>query len=152
MWMTALWLLKEENALTNGVLFQVCDNCDFDKLDIREHWYTRELIENSQISSYASSTWDEFLLNKNDRVYVYIPNQTVIPTSKFPITKSYLDICIEGCLDFWEDFIKCFLVNTLFNWKMFDDRSIFYSKRVYSVPNNKSNLLDSYYANYITLD
>lgn len=148
LWMTWLWVHHKKNTFINGVLYNVWNNCDFTLLDERESGYSRIKIKYSDITYYTDCPKKYPQLSLQDTIYMYYPKLIRFPCEKYPITKSYIDICIEWCLDFWETFIRDFFSHTIFNWEILDDRSYYYPKRAYSVDQKSYNILDWYYMKY----
>ena len=83
----------------NGVIYEVSES-ELVATDQREQGYTRTLISNSAIEDYLG------VLGAGDKVWIYLnkfPNNTiptdVLPSPDFPIVQSYVDICVNGCLE-----------------------------------------------------
>lgn len=96
---TFLGCVKNDEDSTNGVIYQVNKN-DIQALDKREQGYERVKIRLSDIKDYSG------VLNEDCQVWIYanvfkdniIPEE-FLPSKKFPIVQSYVDMCIEGCLE-----------------------------------------------------
>ena len=95
--------------------------------DKRELNYKREQVPVEAINDYVS------VLPKNAKVWVYLnkftteePMEKAFPTKEFPIVQSYVDICINGCLEMEarypeakkKQFAKDFLTTT-YHWSSF---------------------------------
>ncbi len=115
---TYLGAVVDQNATTNGVIYPVTDD-ELVANDAREADYQRILIPRSNIKlldgrSEAAEGEYYFYANK--------PNSERRANEKHPIVQSYVDICVDGCLEieamyplatnFAEQFIK-----TCTDWK-----------------------------------
>ncbi|WP_345031507.1 gamma-glutamylcyclotransferase family protein [Ravibacter arvi] len=105
----------------NGVFFEVSDE-DLLAMDKRERGYDRVLVAKSQLGFYeASSGFDP-----DGEFYIYLNNfsdeaqfESALPSENVPIVQSYVDICMEGCLEqeaefsflLEEDFVSRFLLS-----------------------------------------
>lgn len=109
---TALTLEKVSNNKAtniNGVLFRV-SNDNIKCFDIREKGYKRIVIPNEYIKSYHN-----YKLELKDSIiytYVAINNNCRLPNKDYQINQTYLDICINGCLFYGEQFTRDFLLLT----------------------------------------
>ncbi len=115
---TAVVILKEENAYTNGVLVPI-EEAFLPELDKREKQYHRIEVQHNEIF-----TLSDFELPGQTKVYTYICRHASLPDFKRPIIQSYLDVCLRGCLEYGNDFAKEFITETqhwLEHWV--DDRA-----------------------------
>lgn len=108
--------LEKTTKSTNiyGVLcpiFKCIEN--FDK---REKGYKRIKINSKE----SRKLFKPFIKNKLPRepfnVYIYTVETSVPPNKKCPISQQYLDVVINGCLEYSKKFAKHFLKNTI-NWR-----------------------------------
>jgi hypothetical protein len=111
---TYLGAIQDAKSSVNGVIYYVSD---FEKTKQREIGYTVTIVPQEKIEMLdGSRSW-----NASDRVYIFLSNPADIskskePTRDFPVVQSYIDICINGCLEiealyrsaggFVEEFIK----------------------------------------------
>lgn len=97
---TFLGCEKKDNAEMNGILYEVSDE-EFEKTKTRENGYNPTLISCHQhIHSYD----EQFILNENDEVYIFTNIKSTKPNSKLPIVQSYVDICLNGCMEIEKTF------------------------------------------------
>ena len=107
--------IHENDCFVNGVVYEVTDS-ELALTDRRESGYRRVKVDFFDIFDYCGK------LTKNDTVWIYLNegdqdfplNQ--YPSNEFPIVQSYVDLCINGCIEiesnfpeakgFIEDFIK----------------------------------------------
>jgi hypothetical protein len=118
---TALGLRRpgaSENASTiNGVLYAV-DGDDIAKYDVREKGYARVEVPRDDIEAVS---WQR--LPQTGRIWVYIPvKPTAEPgvglpaaNAQFPLLESYIDVVVEGGLEYGEDFARE-LIETTSDW------------------------------------
>ena len=96
---TFLGCIEDENSYTNGVIYAVTED-DLVKTDEREKGYERVKIEFKNIEDFSSQVeidsniWIYANKFKNEK----IPKSN-LPSKEFPIVQSYVDICINGCLE-----------------------------------------------------
>ena len=115
---TALGLRKPapgENALTiNGVLYPVEGN-DMAAFDAREQGYVRVEIPHADIEAVS---WQA--LPAQGRIWVYVPDKpgkepgVDLPNADvhFPMLESYIDVVIEGGLEYGPDFAREIIATT----------------------------------------
>jgi gamma-glutamylcyclotransferase (GGCT)/AIG2-like uncharacterized protein YtfP len=148
---TYLGLLKSDNILlegltipqfVNGVIYEVNES-ELSKLDQREQNYTRTEVSLDNITLYSNTEIN------NIKVYTYLNNfnntkelKNSIPSKDFPIVQSYVDICMNGCIEIEKEYkkakddnyIRDFVESTLFwseywaNDRIFPRRAHFYEK------------------------
>ncbi|MEI8396252.1 MAG: gamma-glutamylcyclotransferase family protein [Rhodospirillaceae bacterium] len=128
---TALGLRKPYNGETpttiNGVLYPV-DVKDLPLFDERENGYTRVAVPLSEMEAVS---WQQ--LPTDAQVWVYIPNKDgsnpedrpVPPSRDYPIIQSYVDIVVEGAMEYGMDFARE-LLETTFDWNEYwlNDRQV----------------------------
>jgi hypothetical protein len=92
---TYLGALVKENAITNGVIYPVSDD-ELVANDAREADYQRILIPRHNIKLL-----DGCPEVPEGEYYFYAnkPNSERTANDKHPIVQSYVDICIDGCLE-----------------------------------------------------
>ena len=115
---TALGLRKpgagEKASTINGVLYPV-DGDDMAKYDIRERGYRRVEVPRDDIEAMS---WQ--LLPASGRIWVYIPVKgddepgVGLPaaSAQFPLLESYVDVVVEGALEYGETFAHELLETT----------------------------------------
>lgn len=118
---TALGLRKpgsSENASTiNGVIYPV-DGDDMAKYDVREKGYARVEVPREDIEAVS---W--MRLPESGKVWVYIPVKpngelgVGLPAAnaQFPLLESYIDVVVEGGLEYGDDFARE-LIETTSDW------------------------------------
>jgi hypothetical protein len=92
---TYLGAVTMPEATINGVIYKVAD---FEKTKERETGYTADPVKGAIEMLDGGAPWDR------GEVYIFISNpedisKTKEPTPAFPIVESYVDICINGCLE-----------------------------------------------------
>lgn len=116
---TALGAYECEDGICNGTLFPVSEE-QLILMDLRELGYIRKVIDPININIIKG------LGIKNDAIiYYYSVDQSNIknPSPSYPISQTYVDLCMLGCLQvdklignknyqYTYEF-----VNTTFNWK-----------------------------------
>ena len=96
---TYLGALEAKGKTINGVIYRVSD---FEKTKERETGYTATPLEAGVITMLdGGGPWD---MGEDAKVYVFVSNKdsiskTMEPTSQFPMVQSYVDLCINGCLE-----------------------------------------------------
>ncbi len=83
---------KETGKTINGVIYYVAD---FEKTKKRVKGYTPEKVDTIEMLDGAGS-WDS-----SKEVYIFVSNEANIsePTKNLPMVQSYVDICVNGCLE-----------------------------------------------------
>lgn len=101
---TYLGCFPKDDASINGVIYQVTE-AELEATDKREKGYKRKQV--LHIDEYYPVT------ESGDVVWIYVndfedilPPPTVFPTKEFPIVQSYVDICINGCIEIENSFPK----------------------------------------------
>ena len=118
---TALGLRKagpgEKASTINGVLY-AADVDDITKFDAREQGYARVEVPRQDIEAVS---WQR--LPESGRFWVYVPVRpngepgVGLPTAnaEYPMLESYIDVVVEGGLEYGEDFARE-LIETTFDW------------------------------------
>ena len=94
---TFLGAIEKSGATTNGVIYHVND---FEKTKQREMGYTAKPVPADRIEMLdGTGRWDPA-----KPVYIFISDPADIsktgePTKAIPMVQSYVDICINGCLE-----------------------------------------------------
>jgi hypothetical protein len=128
---TALGLCKtgadSSGNTVNGVLYPVQGE-DLSKFDLREEGYTRVEVP---MSLMESAGWQR--LPERGHIWVYIPVRPGSepgaglpePDASYPLLQSYIDIVVEGGLEYGEDFAREIL-ETTDGWSRFwlNDREL----------------------------
>ena len=109
---TALGLARPgpgEQAMTiNGVIFPVVGE-DMAAFDAREEGYARVEVPRADIQAVS---WEQ--LPPQGKIWVYIPDHAgkppgvdlPLPDAAFPLLESYIDVVIEGGLEYGPDFAR----------------------------------------------
>ncbi len=114
-----LAIMDNINSITNGILIEVNQD-DLDRLDKREKYYTRKVLDKNRISfdyNVTNLTNLTNFLSDQDIVYTYYCNSNAIQIDfdKYNSeTKKYLLECLEGCISFGKDFFNNFIFMTEF--------------------------------------
>ncbi len=96
---TYLGAVEAEGKTVNGVLYRVSD---FEKTKERETGYTATALEAGVITMLdGGGPWEK---GEDTKAYIFVSNKdsiskTMAPTSQFPMVQSYVDLCINGCLE-----------------------------------------------------
>jgi hypothetical protein len=117
-----------ESAMTiNGVLYPV-DGDDMSKFDAREQGYARVEIPHEDIEAVS---WQS--VPAEGHIWVYVPVRPGSvpgvdlpePDAAFPLVESYIDIVIEGGLEYGPDFARE-LIETTADWSQYwlNDREL----------------------------
>jgi hypothetical protein len=121
---TALGLRRPgpgENAMTiNGVLYPVEGN-DMSAFDAREKGYLRVEVPRQDIEAIS---WQG--LPSQGKIWIYIPNRLgrapgvdlPPPDAEYPLLQSYIDVVIEGGLEYSPDFARE-IIETTKGWSKF---------------------------------
>ncbi|WP_298516755.1 gamma-glutamylcyclotransferase family protein [uncultured Kordia sp.] len=101
---TYLGCYPDRESHVNGVIYEVTDS-ELEATDGREKGYTRKKV--THIEEYYK------ILEPGDTVWIYVNDFSGIvappsayPSKDFPIVQSYVDICINGCLEIENSFPK----------------------------------------------
>jgi hypothetical protein len=133
---TFLGCINKADSRTNGVIYEVSKE-DLKLTDSREKGYKRIKINFEDINYYSDS------INKNSAIWIYInqfQNNKIpkdnFPSKKFPIVQSYVDMCVEGCLEMEKLYPKAKemdfaieFINSTFFWSKFWVNDRIYPRR-----------------------
>lgn len=141
--------LKKHDAknFVNGIIFKVSDD-DLKMLDDREKNYKRVKLQHVDIVLYNEQSLKDLpvwvYLNefKDEESFLH-----ALPSKDFPIVQSYVDICINGCLEIEEfcpaakqsNFLIHFISSTIFwdehwaNDRIFPRRPHIYCKNAFKI-------------------
>jgi hypothetical protein len=87
--------------------------------DIREGGYDRVQIPWDHVSSYSEQP-----LPTDGNLWIYVSSETnLTPLAERPIMMSYVDVILNGCLDFSEEFAQQFIAQTDQWQNLVDDRA-----------------------------
>lgn len=114
--MTAVGASFESGFETNGVIVRVAST-DLPLFDKREKGYHREPVPLNQIVLNPQA--GDLKLQDTDRVWVYVVDSPVSPSQDLPISQSYVDVVLDGCLRISEEFARQFIQDTGL-WKLAD--------------------------------
>lgn len=136
-----------QESFVNGVIYEVSKE-ELNELDKREKGYKRILVNHEEIEDYFS------IINSTDKVFIYsneflnnkIPADS-LPTKDYPIVQSYVDMCIQGCMEIEsehdssviKDFTKDFIQSTKYwskwwvNDRIFPRRPFIYRPDAYKI-------------------
>ncbi len=89
---TYLGAVLEKDAICNGVIFPVSPE-SLSAYNQREVGYQPTRIDSSQISTLDGSQMPE------GDVWFYGNREKKFPSSEHPIVQSYVDVCLDGCLE-----------------------------------------------------
>lgn len=98
---TFLGCVKDENHDTtvNGVIYEVSPE-ELKETDEREQGYERVKIKWEDITDYSGT------IDQQSNIWIYMDRfsnraalEESFPSADFPIVQSYVDICINGCLE-----------------------------------------------------
>lgn len=90
---TYLGAVRDPNANCNGVIFSVSP-AEIETFDEYEAGYLRERLDQKSITMLDGSK-----SAPEGEIWFYAPAEQRFPTPEFPIVQSYLDICLNGCLE-----------------------------------------------------
>ena len=153
---TFLGCVIDNESTVNGVIYKVNED-EIKKIDSREKGYSRKLINISNIQFLF-----DFKDDINMNIWVYLNEfenleelKKSSPNKDFPIVQSYVDICINGCLEIEANFEKAKEVNftqmfiqTTKYWSEFWANDRIYPRRAFIYRPN-ANTIDGYLKTYL---
>lgn len=113
---TAVSAHDEEREISNGVYFEV-DSVNLEKFDEREQGYQRVAVSWDRVKQMSLQS-----LPTQGTLWAYVGNEKGQPTPEKPIMQSYLDVILNGCLDYGPEFAARFAQTTHFWEHLVDDR------------------------------
>jgi hypothetical protein len=135
--MTALGVIPQEKATTNGVLVAISE-AELPLFDKRESGYKRVVVRRADITGLNGEQVPD------GTFWLYVPTNPGFPSIDCPIAQSYVDVVLKGCLELGERFAAQF-VRTTTNWEYpwIDDRSApRYVRAMQTVPPHVSMKID----------
>ena len=116
--LTALGVREIENGedahSINGVIYPV-NGTDMSLVDEREDGYKRVEVPWRFVESFS---WPALPDPDQTKLWMYLPENPQHPNSEYPVLQTYVDVCLDGCLEYGEEFAKEFLEST-FGWSQF---------------------------------
>lgn len=103
---TAVGAHEEATARCNGVYFHV-DEQNLERFDEREQGYRRTKLSWHNVSQLSPQP-----LPSHGTLWAYVGEGAGQPSPERPIMQSYLDVILNGCLDFGEAFAVAFTQTT----------------------------------------
>jgi len=100
--MSSVAVIPKEDAYCNGVLIEIHES-EIAAFDKREQGYQRAQIDSQQLSSYENESLP------NGTVWIYHSHDITSPNPACPITLSYADVILAGCLEHGDAFVEDFL-------------------------------------------
>lgn len=152
---TFLGCIIENESITNGIIYKVNED-EIEKIDSREKGYSRKLINVSNIQFLCD------FKDTNVKVWVYLNEfdnleelKKNLPNKDFPVVQSYVDICINGCLEIEANFEKAkeanftqMFIQTTKYWNEFWANDRIYPRRAFIYRPN-ANTIDGYLKTYL---
>jgi gamma-glutamylcyclotransferase (GGCT)/AIG2-like uncharacterized protein YtfP len=138
---TYLGAVPDANSNCNGVIFKVSQQ-QLDEFDQRETGYKRERIEQKNISMLDGSK-----SAPDGDIWFYANAEKRYASAEFPIVQSYVDICVNGCLEIeatyplakQAQFAATFL-KTSTNWSKYWVNDRLYPRRAFIYQPNASKI------------
>ncbi|MDB4837434.1 gamma-glutamylcyclotransferase [Marinomonas sp.] len=100
--MSSVAVIKAENKACNGVIIEV-PYSQLALFDEREKGYQRVSIRPEQLTKYQDDVLPE------GTYWVYHTESIISPNTANPITLSYLDVILSGCIEYGKAFTEDFL-------------------------------------------
>ncbi|WP_109098537.1 gamma-glutamylcyclotransferase family protein [Aquimarina sp. AU58] len=147
---TFLGCIKDSKSIVNGVIYKVSEE-EIKNIDSREKGYSRELLDKDKIKFLFD------IKDPNIKIWTYLNEfdnfkelKNNFPNKKFPIVQSYVDMCINGCLEIEAkfdkakelNFTKMFIESTE-HWNEFWANDRIYPRRAFIYRPN-ANTIDTY--------
>lgn len=105
---------EENGQEINGVIYPILDS-DMAQVDEREEGYRRVALPWEFVTPLS---WAAPPAHTKTRLWIYVPERPEPPSADFPILQTYIDVCLDGCLEHGEDFAETFL-KTTFGWNRY---------------------------------
>ena len=102
---------KRKNTTINGLLIEISDK-ELEDIDKREERYKRITLPIKYFTFLDKNKSHKKILKNYKLVNVYISNSINKPTKKYPIRLRYLSLCIDGFLEYGQEFNEEFLRTT----------------------------------------
>ncbi|GHA47597.1 hypothetical protein GCM10007103_30680 [Salinimicrobium marinum] len=132
---TFLGCVVDKNCSTNGVIYEVNEK-EIEITDVREKGYQRVQVDSNNVTFLFKN------VHSSSKIWIYINNFHIsdlkqnLPCQEFPIVQSYVDICIDGCLEIEKkypaakevEFAKKFITTTHY-WSHFWVNDRIYPRR-----------------------
>lgn len=144
---TYLGCVQDSEALINGVVYKVSPQ-ELHDTDEREKGYTRIKVPWDAITDLAGEldASATYWIYCNDFPGGIIP-EDCLPNENFPVVQSYVDICVNGCIEAEteypgakdSEFIKFFIQSTQYwnsswaNDRIYPRRPFMYRKNAYTI-------------------
>ena len=147
---TFLTIIKEKNSTVNAVYYPISIK-GLKKLDKRESSYCRIKVLPQDLNFYNKKIK---INNSNFWVYAANPKRLKIPSQNHPITQSYVDIFMNGCIQIQTKYkIKNFAnqcIETTKEWSPYWVNDRIHARRPFKVPNayKIDQLLSKYFTHY----
>jgi gamma-glutamylcyclotransferase (GGCT)/AIG2-like uncharacterized protein YtfP len=138
---TYLGAIPDPNSSCNGVIFKVSQQ-QLEAFDQRETGYKRERIDQNNITMFDGSK-----SAPEGDIWFYANTEKRFASPEFPIVQSYVDICLNGCLEieatyplakeaeYAETFLK-----TSTNWSKYWVNDRIYPRRAFIYQPNASKI------------
>lgn len=115
---TAVGAHLNPNSRCSGVVF-VVDDDNLARFDEREQGYDRHRFDWSSVTCL-----DQQPLPTDLPLFAYIGHSSETPQSDRPIMQTYVDVIINGCLQYGDDFARRFMHTTRPWQHLADDRQV----------------------------
>lgn len=133
---TFLGCIADPNSYCNGVVYEISEE-ELEQTDIRERGYERIRIDAANLNDLTG------MIDKSANIWIYVNvfKDNIIPSSHFPshnypIVQSYVDMCIEGCLEMESEFAEAKqnhfavgFINSTFFWSKYWVNDRIYPRR-----------------------
>lgn len=96
---TFLGVSKSEHSRINCIIFEI-EESFLPVIDKREFLYHREQVNLNDIEF----TSNQFEINTDDNIWIYITDKPSLASKEFPIIQSYVDVCLSGAMQLEEEF------------------------------------------------
>ena len=114
---TAVGAHSDAHAHCNGVFFAV-DEDNLSRFDVREQGYRRIQVPWASVEAMSTSA-----LPVLGTLWAYVGTSQAAPHAERPIMQSYLDVILNGCLNYGPDFARRFTELTGQWQHLVDDRT-----------------------------